>query len=289
MKNRFDFDGALKELFERDRPTLLSRLTGGVAVREFLSVEKPRVQQRRLDLVLALADESVLHVELQSQNSADVPYRMLGYWVLLKDDRRRRVRQILLYLGQEKLSMPAGIEEDGVRYGYDLIDIRDIDADVLMRGNAGDLALAVLAGGGPKRLPEILAKAAGLKGAARERALAQILVLSGLRGMVGKVELEMKNMSVVIDIRKNHVLMKWRKEAIEEGLAEGIARGIAEGKAKGHAEGRAGLLRQVLEAKFGALPAWAQDRLLKGSTRDFDRWAKKVIAADNLEAAIGKR
>ena len=41
MKRRFDFDGALKELFERDRPLLLEKLTGGIAVKAFLNVELP--------------------------------------------------------------------------------------------------------------------------------------------------------------------------------------------------------------------------------------------------------
>ena len=44
MKRRFDFDGALKELFERDRPLLLEKLTGGIAVKAFLNVELPKVQ-----------------------------------------------------------------------------------------------------------------------------------------------------------------------------------------------------------------------------------------------------
>ena len=297
MKDGFDFDGALKELFERDRPTLLNRLTGGIPVRSFLSVEKPRVQQRRLDLVLLLADDRIQHVELQSVNSNKVRFRMLGYWVVLKDEWQRKIRQAVLFVGRGRMSMASTIEEDNVRYSFDLIDIRDINAAELLKGNAGDLALAVLAGGGNKLLPEILRKAARLKGAARERALAQILVLSGLRGLVGKVESEMKNMGVVIDVRKNRVLMKWRKEAIEEGRVEGKAEGrvegrvagLEEGRSRGLAEGRAGLLRHVLEAKFGPLPPWAQDRLGKGTTRDFDRWAKKALACDSLEAVLGKR
>ena len=44
MKRRFDFDGALKELFERDRPLLLEKLTGGIAVKAFLNVELPKVR-----------------------------------------------------------------------------------------------------------------------------------------------------------------------------------------------------------------------------------------------------
>jgi hypothetical protein len=52
MKDHFNFDGALKEVFQEDRPTLLKHLTRGLAVKEFLNVALPRVQERRVDLVL---------------------------------------------------------------------------------------------------------------------------------------------------------------------------------------------------------------------------------------------
>jgi hypothetical protein len=42
MQRRFDFDGTLKELFQQDRPTLLGRLTRGIAIKEFLNVDCPR-------------------------------------------------------------------------------------------------------------------------------------------------------------------------------------------------------------------------------------------------------
>jgi len=41
-KRAFDFDGTLKQVFERDRRTLLRRLTGGVAIEGFLNVELPK-------------------------------------------------------------------------------------------------------------------------------------------------------------------------------------------------------------------------------------------------------
>ena len=43
-KRRIDFDGALKEFFETERPGLLSQLTGGKGVKQFLNVELPTVR-----------------------------------------------------------------------------------------------------------------------------------------------------------------------------------------------------------------------------------------------------
>jgi hypothetical protein len=77
---RHDFDATLKDLFQRDRPTLLRRLCRGVPVKEFLNVELPRVSQRRVDLLLSLADGSLLHIEFQTSARWNIPYRMLEYW-----------------------------------------------------------------------------------------------------------------------------------------------------------------------------------------------------------------
>ena len=96
MKNGFDFDGTLKDVFQQDRPTLLNRLTGGVAVKEFLNVELPKVQQRRVDLVLSLEDGKILHIEFQSENDRFMPYRMVEYWSLIKRTFKRPLRQVVL-------------------------------------------------------------------------------------------------------------------------------------------------------------------------------------------------
>ena len=60
------------------------------------------------------------------------------------------------------------LDEDGNTFSFETLDIRSIDAAVLITSkNPADLALAILAGGGDDLLPEILKRAAELKGAAR--------------------------------------------------------------------------------------------------------------------------
>ena len=278
MKDGFDFDGALKEVFQQDRPTLLNYLTRGLAVKEFLNVELPKVQERRVDLVLSLEDGSILHIEFQSTNDRNMAYRMVEYWPLIKRRFRRPLRQVVLYVGQARPAIANRLEEDDLRFSYGVMDIREIGADVLMKaGNHGDLALAVLAGGGDMRLREILQQAAVVKGLQRDRLLAKILVLSGLRGVAGKVQWELRRMGVVIDVTKNPVLMRWRREALAEGEVLGEARGMNK------------LLHELLETKFGPLPKWAADRMAKASPAQVERWAKKVLTAGTLDAVLGKK
>ena len=70
MKEHFVHDRVLKDLFQKDGPSLLEQLTGGVHVREFLNVEFLEVMERRADLVARLEDDSIFHFEIQGQNVA---------------------------------------------------------------------------------------------------------------------------------------------------------------------------------------------------------------------------
>jgi len=105
MKDAGKYDLVVKDLFQRDHPSLLDQLTAGVPVREVLNVELARVEERRADLVLLLADGTILHLEFQSTNDRNMPYREGIYCLLLGQKYRRRVRQVVLYLGQAKMRM----------------------------------------------------------------------------------------------------------------------------------------------------------------------------------------
>ena len=59
--------------------------------------------------------------------------------------------------------------------------------------------------------------------------------------------------------------------------------------AKDRAEGMVLLLRDLLEAKFGRLPQWADERLQKATAPEAERWAKKVLSARSLESVLGQK
>src|SRR2546427_1498437 len=152
MKDGSKYDLVVKDLFQRDHPSLLDQLTAGVAVRAVLSVELARVEERRADLVLLLADESISHIEFQSGNDKDIPFREGIYCLLLGQKYRRRVRQVVLYLGQAKMRVEDRVDLGETKVAYRLMDIREMDARTLMAsGRPGDLALAMLASGGPEQ------------------------------------------------------------------------------------------------------------------------------------------
>jgi hypothetical protein len=49
------------------------------------------------------------------------------------------------------------------------------------------------------------------------------------------------------------------------------------------------ILRNQLNAKYGALPKWARERLSKATPAQAERWAQAVLTAGTLEEILGKR
>lgn len=266
MENVSKYDLVIKDLFQRDHPSLLQQWTSGVPVREVLNVELARVEERRADLVFSLADESILHIEFQSSNDPDIAYREGIYCFLLGQKYRRRVRQVVLYIGQPKLHMKNHVDLGETRCSFTLMDIRETDAQQWIgTGRAGDLSLAMLARGGSQQLLEIAKRASELKGRERQRVVAQLVLLSGLRQLTGQLTMELRAMGTSTDFDKNEFV----QDAVRNGLVK--------------------MLRGQLTTKFGSVPRWVDDRLASATSAQVQRWSKRIFAAATLEGVLGKK
>ena len=49
------------------------------------------------------------------------------------------------------------------------------------------------------------------------------------------------------------------------------------------------MLQGMLETKFGKLPKWVDERLEEATSVQIERWSKKILTADTLEGALGKK
>jgi hypothetical protein len=162
--------------------------------------------------------------------------------------------------------MPDGVDLGETRIAYRLIDIRTLESETLIAsGRPGDLALAMLANGGPDRVVEIIRRANELRGPERQRVLAQLVLLCGLRQLTGRLTMELKTMGATIDIAKNEILRDLMRD------------------------GQASIIRIQLESKFGKLPKWVDERLSHAKLSDVERWAKKLLTAETLEGVLGKK
>src|SRR5713226_4263105 len=107
------FDTILKTLFQSSHLLLLESLTD-VPIREWINVEIPKAQMNKLDLVAWLTDGRLYHLELQSGNNSDMPWRMLEYYFLLWKRYGVQPLQQVIYVGGRPLSMSAGIEHSSL-------------------------------------------------------------------------------------------------------------------------------------------------------------------------------
>jgi hypothetical protein len=183
------------------------------------------------------------------------------------------------------MRMPDRLDAGEIQVSYPLKDIRQWDCEALLRsGKPGDLALALLANGGPQRLHQILQRAARLPVARRERLLAQVGVLAGLRHLSQRLKMEKELIELTID--QHAFLRRVREIGIEQGRAEGVVKGRAEGTAEGISKGKAMLTRDLLIAKFGPLPQSVEDRLSAAKPSQLERWSRKLLTAKTIEGVF---
>jgi hypothetical protein len=276
MRKAGTYDSIIKGLFQRNRPSvLLELLTGGIPVRQILNVEMARVLERRADLVFLLEDETILHLEFQTRNDKEMPYREGIYGLLLGQKYKRRVRQTVIYLGQPKMRMPNQLDLGQSKVAYTLIDIRDIDARLLIEsGQPADLPVAMLAGGCSERLTEIVKRAANLRGGERQTVLAELIQLCGLRTLQQPLIMELKSMASPND---TFLMIPQVQDMVRNAQRNG-ERGA-----------RTEVLRDLLKAKFHSLPKWADEKLESATPAQIQRWLRKILTAETLEGVLGKK
>ena len=196
-----------------------------------------------------------------------MPYREGIYGLLLGQKYKRRVRQTVIYLGQPQMRMPNQLDLGQTKVAYTLIDIRDIDARMFIEsGQSADLPVAMLAGGGPERLMEILKRAAHLRGGERQRVLAELIQLCGLRSLQQPLIMELKSMASLND---TFLMIPQVQDMIRNARTE--------------------VLRDLFTAKFRTLPKWADEKLESATPAQVQRWLRKILTAETLEGVLGKK
>ncbi|MBM3783625.1 MAG: hypothetical protein FJW30_04650 [Acidobacteria bacterium] len=193
MGLRLDIDGAVKLLFEMERPYVLRQFSGGIEVEEFLNVELPAIAGRQADLVARLADGGILHLEFQTRN-----------------DRR----------------MAAGLRSPQMRLDYQAIDIRDLPLE--MTEGPGDCALRFLAAKTPREYAGVLEAIRRLP-----RYVRMELNSIGATVDVTKDKVLYRWYLQAVDLGREEGLEEGREQGRESGLEEGLKAGRKSGIATG--------------------------------------------------------
>jgi len=87
-------------------------------------------------------EEFLLHVEIANSNATNMPLRMLRYYTDIRfTGHSGPIRQFLIYIGVDPLTMPTGLEEPGLLdYRYGLIDMHQVDCAGLLTQDNPDAA-----------------------------------------------------------------------------------------------------------------------------------------------------
>jgi hypothetical protein len=262
----------------RNRTTLLPNIERNTHPRALLrhnwrNVELPQTQMRRIDLLADLENGTLFHLELQTKNDLRIGRRLLQYGLLIEDALDQVPEQMVLYIGWERLRMPASFVRPNLRYDYQMVDIRDLDPG-LLRGSdrIEDRILSILVGHGDAKplALEVLHEISEMEAPARGAALAKLLVTSGLRRLPADLKNEVRHMPLLSDVLENPFLKDW----------------FEEGEAKGRTEEARRLTLLLLSHKFGPLPDWAIDKVVVASRDRLEAALDQILEAQTLERAL---
>ena len=276
------FDTTLKELFLATPRSLVEQLTG-CAIEAWLMNEQPSVKIRRIDLVARLTDGRILHVELQEDDDPNMPWRMLEYYAPLRLTYEREPWQIVLYVGAGRPKRMIHIREKRLRFSYDVIDIRQLNAEPLLESDQlSDNLLAILCNVKDVRAVSrrILQKLRALPMKQAKDAAFKLTILSKLRRAE---KIVLKEVNAMFTITRED-LLEW--PGISELLISGEQQAEVRGEKKGERRGEINLLTKQLEARFGGLPTWATKHLATADLRKLERWSLQLLTAKSLKEAL---
>ena len=276
-----EYDTVLKTLLQGSANSILEQITG-VKITRWLNVELPVVNAPRVDLLGVSPDDELVAIELQSTNDSQMPLRMAEYSLRVYRLFQRFPRQILLYVGDEPMRMPAELAGPDHVCRYTIFDIRDLEAETLLSSPlTADVVIAILTRLRDRKtvVRRILSRIAQLTGEERATAFARLLILSGLRGLEAAVTEEATHMPVLNDILDHKVI----GPAIKQGLQQGRQEGLQEGLQQGRQEGALAVLRKQIEKRFGLLPASVEERLASLTEPELEAVSIRVLDAKSMD------
>jgi hypothetical protein len=294
------YDITVKELLQAAPPKLLELVLGAKPA-EFLTVEFPKVRLRRPDFLVRTERGDIEQLEVQSDNDDDMEWRMLEYYPLLRKLFGRPPMQRVLYIGQKPLKMVGRIDEPTLQFRYEVIDVRQIDAEFLLKSKSvEDRIMAILchADNAQTTIRRILHSLTPLPAKIQSDKIEQLLVLSRLRGLTDMVTQEVQRRNALKEIlSESKVWMEWiRREAEKEAIplanrlaekkAAQIARLAEKKAAQSQRDDRIKLLTRQLETLYGKLPTWANEKIAAAQSRTLEKWMLRLLKAKSLEEVL---
>jgi hypothetical protein len=175
--------------------------------------------------------------------------------------------QYVLYVGNAEMRMPSELAGPNFHCRYTIIDIRELDEEALLASPFdGDNIMAILTRHRDRRetIRRILARIATLEGARRDEVLKKLMILAGLRKLGDSIRTEVKHMPILDDIMDHDVI----GPAIRKGERT--------------------ILRHQLDKRFGAVPAWVDERLAQLSHTELEDLSIRLFDAKSIDELFSR-
>ena len=240
----FLYDRTLRELFH-EVPKTLIKLLVGQEIKEVLETSFPKVEERRVDLLTRLEDDTLFHLEIQSINDSVMPMRMLKYASLIYEHYGEFPKQMVLYIGARKLKIKDEIITQNLCYTYEVKNISDFNCTELMVSeNITDNIIAILCSikDIDKFYEKLMQKLGKLESKKREDYLRKLFYLMRLRPNIAKMLKEKEKES-----KMPFILDREIDPLYKEGVEKGIEKGIEKGKKEAEKETKMAIAKSLLD------------------------------------------
>jgi hypothetical protein len=208
-----------------------------------------------------------------------MPWRMLRYRAEIgQTNPTLDIQQTLIYIGKAPLTMPTGIQQNGLDYRYNIIDMHLVDCQNLLTQDKPEaLVLAILCDFKERPAREVIHFII--------QRLQQLTANneSGFREYMRMLEILSTNRNLEKTIEEEEEMLSQVKYSQLPSFNIGLKQGLIEGKLEGKLEGEANLLCRQLTRRFGPLGEAIQARLDNATLDQLDQWAENILDAKTLE------
>lgn len=244
------YDLTIKSLIDHRYSTFVGLLCEQ-EVKETYSLEVGSRVKRFADAVALLENADLVHIEFQTKNEGEMPWRMLEYNVEIvrRFDQRSeqsghsrafppKLRQMVIFVGDGKVTMRSSAKYNGVEIKFEVLDIRGMfeNGDRLMESKFyRDWILAVLCMKVAKddfgraailnRVREVVRRIGKFTKGQQQEAYYLLQVVANRRNLTDHLISEINAMSFDIDSARESPLIV---QAMDHARAEGYALSLYE-------------------------------------------------------------
>ena len=255
------YDNVCKFLAENYSRDFAQWLLGESIELTQLSPSELMVEPIRADaLILLESQDTVLHLEFQTQPDPEIPFRMVDYRLrIYRRYPQKQMRQVVIYLKptNSELVQQTVFAIEGTRHEFEVIRLWEQPVEELLQF-PGLLPLAIL-GQTENRvqtLQQINQQIETLSNPRQRRNVtAATSILAGLLLEKEIIQRLLREEIVKESVIYQEIVAEATAKGLVEGLAEGRRQGLQQGLQEGRLEGEATIVLRLLRRKIGEIDA----------------------------------